>query len=159
MTRRPPSPTLFPYPTLSRSLAPGEDHLRVVAQLLGKMAEIIRIDPDAVPADKTRLEAEEVPFGPCRGEHVPHRHARSEEHTSELQSPCNLVCRLLLENKFTNTPMLVINIATLRLYSTQLSIFPTTSSGNASLARKSAPLNSSLFLTSNTCCSCSRTST
>src|SRR5256885_6257426 len=75
MTRRPPSPTLFPYPTLSRSLAPGEDHLRFVAQLLGKMAEIIRIDPDAVPADKTRLEAEEVPFGPCRGEHVPHRHA------------------------------------------------------------------------------------
>src|SRR5256885_13272544 len=32
-----------------------------------------------------------------------HRHDRSEEHTSELQSPCNLVCRLLLEKKKTNT--------------------------------------------------------
>src|SRR3989454_2832360 len=32
-----------------------------------------------------------------------HRHARSEEHTSELQSPCNLVCRLLLEKKKTTT--------------------------------------------------------
>src|SRR5256885_3592748 len=35
---------------------------------------------------------------PCRGPRQPHRD-RSEEHTSELQSPCNLVCRLLLEKK------------------------------------------------------------
>src|SRR2546426_3539683 len=34
---------------------------------------------------------------------VGHRDERSEEHTSELQSPCNLVCRLLLEKKNTNT--------------------------------------------------------
>src|SRR5256885_16434909 len=41
---------------------------------------------------------------PCPGWHAApapprHRHGRSEEHTSELQSPCNLVCRLLLEKK------------------------------------------------------------
>src|SRR2546426_2746578 len=42
--------------------------------------------------------------------------ARSEEHTSELQSPCNLVCRLLLEKKKTNAP-LIYNTASLRLKS------------------------------------------
>src|SRR5256885_8762860 len=40
-------------------------------------------------------------LGPLR--HEPHGHPRSEEHTSELQSPCNLVCRLLLEKKKTTT--------------------------------------------------------
>src|SRR5688500_19278911 len=42
-------------------------------------------------------EVDEV-VGP-KGRHDPNRDARSEEHTSELQSPCNLVCRLLLEKK------------------------------------------------------------
>src|SRR2546426_4674200 len=43
--------------------------------------------------------------GPCRIDNVPHIRdveTRSEEHTSELQSPCNLVCRLLLEKKKNN---------------------------------------------------------
>src|SRR5256885_12072197 len=39
---------------------------------------------------------------PKGGLHCAHRHPRSEEHTSELQSPCNLVCRLLLEKKKKN---------------------------------------------------------
>src|SRR5256885_6792055 len=39
----------------------------------------------------------------------PSKHARSEEHTSELQSPCNLVCRLLLEKKKRYSPLLHVN--------------------------------------------------
>src|SRR3989454_5470777 len=73
MIRRPPRSTLFPYTTLFRS-----------AYFLDERKETL------------------VPLG---GYHVP-RHLvarfttrRSEEHTSELQSPCNLVCRLLLEKK------------------------------------------------------------
>src|SRR5256885_4277043 len=76
MIRRPPRSTLFPYTTLFRSL-PLLEHF--VAELgpvvLGR------------PAAGISREARE------------HFLARSEEHTSELQSPCNLVCRLLLEKK------------------------------------------------------------
>src|SRR2546426_8267286 len=71
MIRRPPRSTLFPYTTLFRSHRP--DRYR-------------------------RLGRERQSCGvlhPRRG--LAHR--RSEEHTSELQSPCNLVCRLLLEKK------------------------------------------------------------
>src|SRR2546426_3781975 len=73
MIRRPPRSTLFPYTTLFRSQQGG-----------------VRLGvPGAGPAAP----------GPeglrSRGRQVP----RSEEHTSELQSPCNLVCRLLLEKK------------------------------------------------------------
>src|SRR5438093_343622 len=74
MLRRPPRSTLFPYTTLFRSaLALGKP---VVATRGGGLPEI-------VPAEWT------VPVGD----------ARSEEHTSELQSLTNLVCRLLLEKK------------------------------------------------------------
>src|SRR5256885_13306232 len=69
MIRRPPRSTLFPYTTLFRSL-PGRCALRL------------------------HLICIQVAEGSCR-----RLHARSEEHTSELQSPCNLVCRLLLEKK------------------------------------------------------------
>src|SRR5256885_3872263 len=73
MIRRPPRSTLFPYTTLFRSLLP-------VAQAQSK--------PAAFCLDvNLRWSAEQV------------RADRSEEHTSELQSPCNLVCRLLLEKK------------------------------------------------------------
>src|SRR2546426_8443591 len=93
MIRRPPRSTLFPYTTLFRSGRPTAASA-----------------PKAVPAAGTAVK---VPVGvaPCtaaatapaarmirrRGgsQHV----GRSEEHTSELQSPCNLVCRLLLEKK------------------------------------------------------------
>src|SRR5256885_11804013 len=74
MIRRPPRSTLFPYTTLFRSLRSGQ-----LEHTLGSMKPI-------------RL-------GQLGAEIEPHRDGRSEEHTSELQSPCNLVCRLLLEKK------------------------------------------------------------
>src|SRR2546426_1939661 len=94
MIRRPPRSTLFPYTTLFRSqlrrdsttaipLGGSTDQSSVV--LRGVLA-----DPD--PADSLRLEVEVQPVGTAFT-------GRSEEHTSELQSPCNLVCRLLLEKK------------------------------------------------------------
>src|SRR2546426_6267970 len=77
MIRRPPRSTLFPYTTLFRS---------------------VLVDRDRV---ELRRRADELQ-GPGHGAAVRHGHDRSEEHTSELQSPCNLVCRLLLEKKKTN---------------------------------------------------------
>src|SRR5256885_8607380 len=78
MIRRPPRSTLFPYTTLFRSRD------RFVAWLLGIVMNLA----------KTRLRARrETPVEDWAGGR------RSEEHTSELQSPCNLVCRLLLEKK------------------------------------------------------------
>src|SRR6266850_4067703 len=71
MIRRPPRSTLFPYTTLFRS------HL--AAQ---------QVDVDAGRLEHRRLA---LLTGVAQ--------VRSEEHTSELQSPCNLVCRLLLEKK------------------------------------------------------------
>src|SRR2546430_4024365 len=79
MIRRPPRSTLFPYTTLFRSVAP----------------ELAR---DGSELDRDRLVA--VRQGNLPGTSV--RGAeRSEEHTSELQSQSNLVCRLLLEKKKT----------------------------------------------------------
>src|SRR5256885_13548887 len=69
MIRRPPRSTLFPYTTLFRS------------RWIADVAEM-----------RTRLLAAQQ--GMLR-----RKQQRSEEHTSELQSPCNLVCRLLLEKK------------------------------------------------------------
>src|SRR5256885_3121444 len=86
MIRRPPRSTLFPYTTLFRS----------------------------VRGPRTRSWRCRAPTGPRAGDSAcrarggrraaaaaPRDRARSEEHTSELQSPCNLVCRLLLEKKKT----------------------------------------------------------
>src|SRR5256885_4669982 len=85
MIRRPPRSTLFPYTTLFRSSVWGElatvDH------------ELRHVDVDGVRTRVLRAGA-----GPD---------LRSEEHTSELQSPCNLVCRLLLEKKKQRTNLLV----------------------------------------------------
>src|SRR5256885_11002769 len=72
MIRRPPRSTLFPYTTLFRSVQ------RQCLRQCSRAGAACRCPPG----------------GP-----VP---ARSEEHTSELQSPCNLVCRLLLEKKKKN---------------------------------------------------------
>src|SRR2546426_7298329 len=92
MIRRPPRSTLFPYTTLFRS---DLDH-RMVS--LGGCER----DPCVRPAG-------------CRdGERIDGSVARrSEEHTSELQSPCNLVCRLLLEKKKKNMPTDLSNVALL----------------------------------------------
>src|SRR2546426_9383891 len=75
MIRRPPRSTLFPYTTLFRSL-PSQRHTESGRTL----PQIVR------------------PVGGHESARAA-RDARSEEHTSELQSPCNLVCRLLLEKK------------------------------------------------------------
>src|SRR2546427_8646923 len=85
MIRRPPRSTLFPYTTLFRSV-PGEQ----VAGEPGQVVEIERRGARLVgPVPAPRLGGEERQLA---GE-------RSEEHTSELQSQSNLVCRLLLEKK------------------------------------------------------------
>src|SRR2546430_5026142 len=82
MIRRPPRSTLFPYTTLFRS-APSAK---------------------AAPTRKRRSNATNRFTGPAARSRATRR-ARSEEHTSELQSQSNLVCRLLLEKKKKkNTP-------------------------------------------------------
>src|SRR2546430_8153104 len=80
MIRRPPRSTLFPYTTLFRSRLSA---LNLAFQNGDQFA--IAAHPEA-----ERLDA---PFGIAPGD------TRSEEHTSELQSQSNLVCRLLLEKK------------------------------------------------------------
>src|SRR2546422_7512339 len=81
MTRRPPRSTLFPYTPLSRSL---EKRPRAARR------EQLARPPDLfIRGGQVSLPAEPGV----------HRHDRSEEHTSELQSRLHLVCRLLLEKK------------------------------------------------------------
>src|SRR2546426_9053324 len=71
MIRRPPRSTLFPYTTLFRSIQQGAKPALGAGDILEELGLPGAADPGS----------------------------RSEEHTSELQSPCNLVCRLLLEKK------------------------------------------------------------
>src|SRR5256885_12133624 len=88
MIRRPPRSTLFPYTTLFRS------YLAVVLDRFSRKAIGWALDRTlaariAVTALEQAIERRQPPPGVVR----------SEEDTSELQSPCNLVCRLLLEKK------------------------------------------------------------
>src|SRR2546426_7275563 len=85
MIRRPPRSTLFPYTTLFRS-APGAEE--PVVGPVGRRH--VQRDPHC------RVRPPDLLEDLAHGAILP---ARSEEHTSELQSPCNLVCRLLLEKK------------------------------------------------------------
>src|SRR5256885_12708568 len=80
MIRRPPRSTLFPYTTLFRSLRGDSQYVSVLwRRLSGRRVQSISLGrPECLGLPGSR---------------------RSEEHTSELQSPCNLVCRLLLEKK------------------------------------------------------------
>src|SRR5205807_4536693 len=94
ITPPPPSSLLFPYTTLFRSKLAyfTLTHLIPRANLpsltfRGDDGETVRYFPDKLPVG---LDADS------------RTHIRSEEHTSELQSPCNLVCRLLLEKKKKN---------------------------------------------------------
>src|SRR2546426_2369235 len=89
MIRRPPRSTLFPYTTLFRS-------------------DVARVDELLhLPVEEREQQGADVGAVHVGVGHDDHfviagfveREVRSEEHTSELQSPCNLVCRLLLEKK------------------------------------------------------------
>src|SRR2546426_8797694 len=82
MIRRPPRSTLFPYTTLFRSHSERDRVLDGVGELSAVRGEPRRAQ---ISADRGVAARDVEP--------------RSEEHTSELQSPCNLVCRLLLEKK------------------------------------------------------------
>src|SRR5256885_7055079 len=89
MIRRPPRSTLFPYTTLFRSglyrstnvLQPSPTFTRLPLATNAKVTDMV-LEPGNPNDLIAAVEA-----------------SRSEEHTSELQSPCNLVCRLLLEKK------------------------------------------------------------
>src|SRR2546426_4709272 len=89
MIRRPPRSTLFPYTTLFRSGVRGEDKPVGRRRDPGAAARRERHPRHAGNGDRVRLA----------DRHACASRGRSEEHTSELQSPCNLVCRLLLEKK------------------------------------------------------------
>src|SRR5256885_8393494 len=96
MIRHPPRPTLFPYTPLFRS-PPQLCHVNLLP--LGKRPHLAnparrRASPASRRKRPLRLMAASVAAA-CPT-------SRSEEHTSELQSPCNLVCRLLLEKKKTS---------------------------------------------------------
>src|SRR5256885_11905354 len=95
MIRRPPRSTLFPYTTLFRSLrAAKRDRLLdflvdlLVRDDVGIVVLLSAVKRAELAIDVADIRVIDVPIND-----------RSEEHTSELQSPCNLVCRLLLEKK------------------------------------------------------------
>src|SRR5256885_10216859 len=88
MIRHPPSPPPFPSPPLSRP----------ATEPAAMLADQVRLPVPVPPKGDIHLPLRRVE--PLRRPRQPQRR-RSEEHTSELQSPCNLVCRLLLEKKKT----------------------------------------------------------
>src|SRR5688500_19421530 len=86
-----PISTLFPYTTLFRS-----EHQRAGrAEARGQVLRRLRVGNAPQQALVHALRQRQCRKGAARRAHP----GRSEEHTSELQSPCNLVCRLLLEKK------------------------------------------------------------
>src|SRR5256885_12408189 len=91
MIRRPPRSTLFPYTTLFRSMIDRAATIIFGAQNIVSVPETVICSGPQIPAN------EWVPDSST--EIIISVELRSEEHTSELQSPCNLVCRLLLEKK------------------------------------------------------------
>src|SRR2546426_7682620 len=93
MIRRPPRSTLFPYTTLFRSC-----DLVLIHRSDPRIYNTVKVDgavkyPGAYELKPMMRISQLLPVEKLLPE------ARSEEHTSELQSPCNLVCRLLLEKK------------------------------------------------------------
>src|SRR5256885_12213429 len=89
MIRRPPRSTLFPYTTLFRSATAGSYSVA---------GGTVSVTLTLRNADGSLAAGNPFTAGyPADGQAL----VRSEEHTSELQSPCNLVCRLLLEKKKT----------------------------------------------------------
>src|SRR5690349_23185311 len=92
MIRRPPRSTLFPYTTLFRSILASRRHRHLVPSALPHLHQRCRITKELIAC------------------------GRSEEHTSELQSRRDLVCRLLLEKKKKIKKKLMINIVRVLLY-------------------------------------------
>src|SRR2546430_7392666 len=90
MIRRPPRSTLFPYTTLFRSLHLGRGEREQQSDRV--VVPGITVDENGRRAHARSIASTSSAVG------------RSEEHTSELQSQSNLVCRLLLEKKKKNTP-------------------------------------------------------
>src|SRR2546426_12327665 len=102
MIRRPPRSTLFPYTTLFRSRCLVSVKVQVTVSLAARVMEAVAVPGPATGGAvvvKVLVPRLEVQLSPVRTqpagmasltEYAP----RSEEHTSELQSPCNLVCRL-----------------------------------------------------------------
>src|SRR5256885_12737016 len=88
MIRRPPRSTLFPYTTLFRSRSRAKGRREQVVEELPLFVDLLRLLQGVGLSVDQSLQI---------------LASRSEEHTSELQSPCNLVCRLLLEKKKKNT--------------------------------------------------------
>src|SRR2546426_6987537 len=84
MIRRPPRSTLFPYTTLFRS-----------AQVAATAEQIVEFHSEFQLPKRPMA----IPVKGWKNKRQRFGQMRSEEHTSELQSPCNLVCRLLLEKK------------------------------------------------------------
>src|SRR5688572_31158518 len=94
MIRPPPTSTLSPYTTLFRS---GDLHANDVTAdviLVGLATAVAKPSGDRVHRARFEWATQETALRRIR-----HARARSEEHTSELQSQSNLVCRLLLEKK------------------------------------------------------------
>src|SRR5256885_9387741 len=102
MIRRPPRSTLFPYPTLFRSInkmVTEEDLIRTVTTAYGSGWRQVKLYfmcglPTETDGDVLAI-ADLAKKVIKAGRKATGRRDRSEEHTSELQSPCNLVCRLL----------------------------------------------------------------
>src|SRR5256885_7785588 len=92
MIRRPPRSTLFPYTTLFRS-----EPFRIGERVRFRQVPE-RIAGLGLDAGRVRVRDPDPDLLGALGRPA---QVRSEEHTSELQSPCNLVCRLLLEKKNT----------------------------------------------------------
>src|SRR5256885_5077677 len=93
MIRRPPRSTLFPYTTLFRSATRSEVKTAAGRRVLLRKADTLRASLEHPCAAEVGYR-----LGTSRGMGC-WVSVRSEEHTSELQSPCNLVCRLLLGKK------------------------------------------------------------
>src|SRR5256885_9814223 len=100
MIRRPPRSTLFPYTTLFRS--DGYDVARHLRAIPGLESALIIAVSGYGGGQGRRAPAGDFDvhlIKPVDPRELTRMLDRSEEHTSELQSPCNLVCRLLLEKK------------------------------------------------------------
>src|SRR5256885_12190625 len=99
MIRRPPRSTLFPYTTLFRSQRIYANEVHYATTRASHPSS--KKAPKAAHRPNSKVAAPHRPSDPAAEQQDPFRslRERSEEHTSELQSPCNLVCRLLLETK------------------------------------------------------------